>query len=323
MKEKKQKEHMQLDLNKYPYMNPTFTVTEAETTGDQARLVIEPLEQGYGHTLGNALRRVLLTSLPGAAITAVTIDGVEHQFTTLEGLSQDVVELILNLKQVRVQADHDGTGLLRLKAQGAAEVTAADIEAEAGFTIVNPTQPIATLAKGKKLEIEMTVETGTGYRMSNEVEAGIIGQIAVDALFSPVIKVSYKVEATRVGRRTDFDRIVMDIQTDGTITPLEAVQQAARILAKQFTQVFEPVIVETKVSTTQLSPEEAETLRLTVEELDLPTRIANALRKGGYKTVSDLVNAQRDEVAKVKNLGGKSVELIDEALHKKGVTLKA
>lgn len=313
---------MQLDLKKYPYMSPSFTVSEAEATASQARLIIEPLEQGYGHTLGNALRRVLLTSLPGAAITSVSIDGVDHQFTTLEGLSEDIVELILNIKQIRVRADHDSTGILRLSAQGPAEVTAGDIEAEAGFTVINTNQPLATLAKGKKLEVEMTVETGTGYQIVTENESEMIGQIAVDALFSPVEKVSYKVESTRVGRRTDFDRIVLDVQTDGTITPLMVVEQAARILAKQFTQVFDPVEVEEEEEDSQLSPEEAETLRLTVEELDLPTRIANALRKGGYKTVGDLVGASKEAVSKVKNLGGKSVDLINEALQKKGVGLE-
>lgn len=313
---------MQLDLTKYPYMNPTFVVSEGEATSSGAKLIIEPLEQGFGHTLGNSLRRVLLTSLPGAAITSVAIDGVDHQFTTLEGLSEDIVELILNLKQVRVKADHDGSGMLHLKATGPATVTAADIEADAGFDIVNTDQPIATLAKGKKLEVEMTVETGTGYRMVAEMETAVIGQIAVDALFSPVLRVSYKIESTRVGRRTDFDRLVMDIQTDGTVTPLEAIKQAAQILAKQFTQVFDPIIVEAKTEEAALSPEEAETLRLTVEELDLPTRIANALRKGGYKTVGDLVGTSKDTVSKVKNLGGKSVDLINEALQKKGVALE-
>jgi DNA-directed RNA polymerase subunit alpha len=310
------------DLKKYPYMNPVFTVSEVEATASQARLVIEPLEQGYGHTLGNALRRVLLTSLPGAAVTSVTIDGVDHQFTTLEGLSEDIVELILNIKQIRVKADHDGTGILRLSVQGPATATAADIKAEAGFSVVNTDQPLAVLAKGKKLEVEMTVETDTGYRMVADQETEVIGQIVVDALFSPVEKVSYKIESTRVGRRTDFDRIVMEVQTDGTITPLEAVNQAARILAKQFTQVFDPVIVENETEESQLSPEEAEILRLTVEELDLPTRIANALRKGGFKTVGDLVNTSKEVVSKVKNLGGKSVDLIDEALQKKGVSLE-
>ncbi|OIP73930.1 MAG: DNA-directed RNA polymerase subunit alpha [Candidatus Pacebacteria bacterium CG2_30_36_39] len=303
-------------------MNPSFTVSEVEATDSQARLVIEPLEQGYGHTLGNALRRVLLASLPGAAITSVMIDGVDHQFATLEGLSEDIIELILNLKLVRVKADHDGSGVLRINAKGPKEVTAADIEVEAGFEIVNPEQVIATIAKGKKLEVEMTVETGTGYRMATEMETGVIGQIAVDALFSPVTKVSYKVESTRVGRRTDFDRVVMDVQTDGTISPLEAVKASANILAKQFTQVFNPTVIEVKEEEPQLSPEEAETLRLTVEELDLPTRIANALRKGGFKTVGDLSGASKSVVSKVKNLGGKSIDLINDALLKKGVSLE-
>ncbi|OGJ37354.1 MAG: DNA-directed RNA polymerase subunit alpha [Candidatus Pacebacteria bacterium RIFOXYB1_FULL_39_46] len=303
-------------------MNPSFTVSEVEATASQARLVIEPLEQGYGHTLGNALRRVLLTSLPGSAITSVAINGVDHQFTTLEGLSEDIVEFILNIKQVKVKADHDGMGILRLNVQGPAKITAADIKAEAGFEIINGDQPLATLAKGKKLEVEMTVETDTGYKMVAEMETEVIGQIAIDALFSPVEKVSYKVESTRVGRRTDFDRIVLEVQTDGTITPLEAVKQAAQILAKQFTQIFDPVIIENEEEETQLSPEEAETLRLTVEELDLPTRIANALRKGGYKTVGDLISAPKETISKVKNLGGKSVDLINEALQKKGVSLE-
>ncbi|MFZ5438093.1 MAG: DNA-directed RNA polymerase subunit alpha [Patescibacteria group bacterium] len=313
---------MKLNLNKYSYMNPTFTVSEVEATDTKARLVIEPLEQGYGHTLGNALRRVLLTSLPGAAITSVMIDGIDHQFATLEGLSEDVIELILNLKLIRVKATTDEPGVMRINVKGPKEVTAADIEAEAGFEVVNIDQPIATLAKGKKLDIEMTVEPGTGYRMATEVENGVIGQIPVDALFSPVVKVSYKVEATRVGRRTDFDRVVMDVETDGTISPLDAVNQSARILAKQFAQVFDPVVIEVEDEEPQLSPEEAETLRLTVEELDLPTRIANALRKGGFKTVGDLAGASKSEVSKVKNLGGKSIDLINDALLKKGVNLE-
>jgi len=313
---------MKLDLNKYSYMSPTFTVSEVEATDTQAKLVIEPLEQGYGHTLGNALRRVLLTSLPGAAITSVMIDGVDHQFATLEGLSEDVIELILNLKLVRVKATSDEPGVMRISAKGPKEVTAADIEPEAGFEVVNPEQPIAVLAKGKKLDIEISVEAGTGYRIAVEGENSVIGQIAVDALFSPVTKVSYKVEATRVGRRTDFDRVVMDVQTDGSISPLDAVQQAAKILAKQFTQVFNPVVIEVDEEEPQLSPEEAETLRLTVEELDLPTRIANALRKGGFKTVGDLSGASKSEVSKVKNLGGKSIDLINDALLKKGVNLE-
>lgn len=302
-------------------MNPNFTVVELESSSSRSTVVIEALESGYGHTLGNALRRVLLTSLPGTAITKVTIDGVAHQFTSFEGMTEDVVELILNLKQIRIKAEGSEPGILRLNVKGAKEVTAADIECEAGFEVVNKDLYIATLAKGKTLNIEMIVESGVGYKLASETESEAVNQISVDALFSPVIKVSYRIEATRVGRRTDFDKIVFDIQTDGTISPLEAVKQAAEILIKQFSQIVNPVVKEVKEELVSMSPEEVETMKLTVEELDLPTRIANALRKGGFETVADLTRSPKDEISRVKNLGGKSIDLIEEALGKKGVVL--
>lgn len=308
-------------IKDYTVMNPNFSVVEVQSSPLRSSIVIEALESGYGHTLGNALRRVLLTSLPGTAITKVSIDGVAHQFTSFEGMTEDVVELILNLKQVRVKADSSEPGLLRLNVKGAKEITAADIECEAGFEVINKDLYIATLAKGKNLDIEMVVESGVGYRLASETETDTVGQIAIDALFSPVIKVSYKVEATRVGRRTDFDKIVFDIETDGTLSPLDAVKQAAEILIKQFNQIVNPVVVEVKEELTSMSPEEIETMKLTVEELDLPTRIANALRKGGFETVADLVKSPKDEISRVKNLGGKSIDLIEEALSKKGVVL--
>jgi DNA-directed RNA polymerase subunit alpha len=312
---------MTQDLSNYPILNPTFQITEVGDGATQASLILEPLEQGYGHTLGNALRRVLLSSLPGYAITKVRIQGVDHQYTTLEGVSEDVLELILNIRQVRIAGQTNSTGVLKLEMTGPAEVTAADIEAEAGFSVVNPDQHIADLGKGKKLSLEMPVEPGMGYTMANDRKAETIGEIPVDALFSPVTKVSYKVEATRVGRKTDYDKLIVDVQTDGTIKPLEAVQQAAQILVRQFQQVISPTTPVVPQEETKLSPEEAEVLRLTVEELDLPTRIANALRKGGFKTVGDLVGTPKPTIAKVKNLGEKSVDVINDALMKKGVTL--
>lgn len=308
-------------IKDHAVMNPSFSVVAVDQSASHSTVVIEALESGYGHTLGNALRRVLLTSLPGAAITKLTIDGVNHQFTAYEGMTEDVVELILNLKQVRVKADNAETGILRLNVKGAKEVTAADIECESGFEVVNKDLYIATLAKGKNLSIEMVAESGVGYKLASETETEAVDQIAVDALFSPVIKVSYKVEATRVGRRTDFDKIVFDIETDGTINPLDAIKQAAEILIKQFSQIVNPVVKEVKEELTNMSPEEVETMKLTVEELDLPTRIANALRKGGFETVADLTRSPKDEISRVKNLGGKSIDLIEEALAKKGVVL--
>jgi len=308
------------DLTKYPTFNPTFQVTEEPVSATQSLVMIEPLEQGYGHTLGNAIRRVLLTSLPGMAITSLRVDGVDHQYTTLEGMSEDVLELILNLRQVRFAGDGSRTGTVTLEAKGPAEVTAAQISADAGLHVVNTEMYIASLAKGKSLKVEMTVEPGMGYSLATDRKTQTIGDIPVDAMFSPVVKASYKVEATRVGRKTDYDKLIFDIQTDGTIRPLEAVQQAAQILARQFSQIVSPT-VQILEEETKLSPEEAEVLRLTVEELDLPTRIANALRKGGFKTVGDLVTAPKIVIAKVKNLGEKSVDVINEALGKKGVSL--
>lgn len=302
-------------------LNPTFQVTEQAETGNHSVIHIEPLEQGYGHTLGNSLRRVLLSSLAGAAITKVRITGAEHLYSTVEGVTEDVLQMTLNLKQIRVKSASDQPVKMTLKVQGPAEVTAADITAEAGVEVINTDQYIATVAKGKTLEIEMVVETGFGYIVADEKQNSAVGEIAVDALYSPVERVSYKVEATRVGRRTDYDRLILDVYTDGTITPLAAVQEAARILTRQFKQVVEPVVTEEKAPEPSLSPEEQEVLRLTVEELDLPTRIANALRKGGFKTVGDLVGAPSALIAKVKNLGEKSVVVIDEAMQKKGVRL--
>lgn len=302
-------------------MNPNFQTEEVGASATKATVTIEPLENGYGHTLGNALRRVLLNSLPGAAITSLRIEGADHQFSTVDGLTEDVLEIALNVKQVRVKASTQGKGTLRISVTGPAEVTATDIECEAGFEVINTNQPIATVAKGKKLVAELTVESGVGYVLADDKNSTSVGEIVLDALYSPVVKVSYTVEQTRVGRRTDFDKLVMEVETDGSVSPLDAVKQAARILARQFTQVFDPVVEEVEEVEETLSPEEAEVLRLTVEELDLPTRIANALRKGGFKTVGDLTGAPRDVIAKVKNLGGKSVVLIDAALQKKGVSL--
>ena len=302
-------------------MNPTFELSEVAENEQTSIITIDPLEQGYGHTLGNAIRRVLLTSLPGAAITQLRVQGSDHQFSAIAGVTEDVLEIGLNLKLVRVKAENSGTGTLRLTAKGPKVVTAKDIECEAGFSIANGDQHIMTLSDSGSVDLEMTVSTGTGYQVSDDKLSTGVGDVMLDALFSPVVSVSYKVESTRVGRRTDFDKLILSITTDGSISPVDAVKQAAQILSRQFAQITNPtaqVVVEPE---TTLSPEEAEVLRLTVEELDLPTRIANALRKGGFATVGDLVGTSKNIIAKVKNLGEKSVVVVDGALQKKGVSL--
>lgn len=302
-----------------------FQINDVELTADYGKFEIEPLEAGYGHTLGNALRRVLLTSISGYAITDVRVEGAGHQFTTLEGMSEDIVDLILNLKQVRITSDLEREGRCTLSVKGKEHetVTAALIECEAGFEIINKDLHIATLDSKAKLNVEMTIGYGIGYSMSTDRKGGSTGVIPVDALFSPVTKVAYDVQQTRVGRRTDFDKIVLEIWTDGTVAPREAILQAASILVDQFQQIVNPTAVIDLKQETQISPEKAEVLRLTVEELDLPTRIANALRKGGYETVGDLVVVEKPVVAKVKNLGEKSVEIVQVALQEKGVDFAA
>lgn len=300
---------------------PTFLITTAVQDGNYSQLVFEPLERGYGQTVGNALRRVLLSSLPGFAVTSVKIEGVSHQFSTLDGMSEDIVEFILNVKQIRLESDSTEPVELHLDVKGEAEVTAADITVSGNVKVVNPELHLATLSPKTKLSVVMTAGPGMGYSMAEERKGESVGVIPVDALFSPIEKVSFKVESTRVGRRTDFDKLIMDVWTNGTVDGKTAVEEAAKILVAQFSQVFNPVVTDQPAQVVPSYTKQDEVMKLTVEELDLPTRIANALRKGGFKTVGDLLASQKAEISKVKNLGGKSIEIVQEALEKKGLSL--
>lgn len=274
--------------------------------------------QGYGYTLGNSLRRVLLTSLPGAAVTFVKIAGVKHQFSSLSGMKEDVVEFCLNLKKVRVSYEGDKPVKATLKAVKAGEVKAGDIKVPAGVEISNPDLVLAVLNKGAKLDANITIESGFGYEPASTKEKGEIGLIPLDASFSPVKRVNYKVEETRVGRLTNFDKLTMEIWTDGTISPKKAVVKAAEILVGYFKQIVSPKEVKVKEIA-----EEKNTLGpvglLSVEEIGLPTRVANALAKAGYETVEALVKADKTELVKVRNLGEKSLKIISAALGEKGV----
>lgn len=303
-------------------LKPSFKIKTEKQTDDYGLFSIEPLEQGYGHTLGNALRRVLLTSLEGYAITRVNVKGVNHRFSTLEGMKEDVIELILNLKKLRIRSEkQDGKSFnLKMSVSGPKKVTGADIKTPAGVEIVNQDLILAQLAKKtNKLDVELEVQQGLGYLPSSETEVSKLGEIPVDAVFSPVLLVNYKVEATRVGRRTDYDKVILEVRTDGTVKPKDAIVRAAKILTAYFEQVYEPKRVEKKASKPKREPE---VYNLTVEELNLPTRIANALRKGGYKTVKALVEADLNDVAKVKNIGKKSVKIVVKRLKEKDVELE-
>ena len=314
------------DLNQYEVLNPSFeTKLLEEVEANHAIIEISPLMNGYGHTIGNALRRVLLTSLVGSAITSVKFADSDHPYTGVDGLSDDLLNIVLNLKQVVVKGDSDEKVNMMINVTGPKVVTAGDIQVPAGFEIINKDLVITEVVTDKVFNVELEVESGFGYRMAPEKAKPLIGQIDIDALFSPIATVSYKVEETRVGRQTDYDRLLMDVKTKGTLTPLEAVQQAAQILAKQFTQIYDPVALDPSkrgLDQRKFDPKEAKIMLLTVEELELPTRLSNALRRAGFKTVYDLLSTQKSVIAKVKNLGSKSIGIIEEAVATHGVKLE-
>lgn len=303
-------------------IDPNFVIKSEVDKPGYGMFVMEPLEQGYGHTLGNSLRRVLLTSLPGASITSIKVGGVSHQFSTLAGLKEDIVELILNLKKVRLAVATGETAVLKLSKKGVGPVTAGDFEVPAGVTIVNPELVIANLTDKKaELELEANVETGYGYVQADERKVDEVGRIPMDSLFSPVVRVNYRVDATRVGRMTNLDKLVMEIWTDETITPLAALKSAAKVLVSYFLQVYEPKV---KVSdeTIAVAPSVSdEVLKMRIEELDIPTRIVNALARGSIETIGQLLGTPRVELMKIKNLGAKSLSIVEDKLREKGVAI--
>jgi len=285
----------------------------------EGNIVVEPLPQGYGLTLGNSLRRVLLSSLPGAAITQVKIDGVKHEYSSLKGVKEDVVEILLNLKRIRLKIESEEKNVkLEIEAKGPGEVTAKDIKTGAGVEIVNPDLHIASLADGKtKLAMEMTAEKGVGFLPIESRRALGIGTIPLDATFSPVLRVNYKVEPTRVGQMTNFDKLTIFITTDGTLMPAEAVKQASKIMQDYFA-----VLVEQK----KKAPKEKEAKAVPkidksalVEELELSTRITNALRNAGIDTVGKLLETPKEDLVKLKNMGAKSISDIEEQLKERGL----
>lgn len=299
--------------------------TEKETE-DFGKFIIEPLDQGYGHTIGNSLRRVLLTSLSGAAVTHVKISGVKHQFTAVAGMSEDIVELILNLKKLRLKISGDKPVKLTLDVKGPKEVKAKDIVPSAGVEIINKDLTLAHLADAKaKLSATILAENGSGYSLAEERKTGEIGQIPVDANFSPITKVNYHVEATRVGRVTNFDKLMLEISTDGTLKPSEALKSAAKILVDHFSTIYEPQVsakkpkAEAPESTAAITDE---VLKTSLEELDLPVRLTNSLKSGKIETIGDFINRDKKELMKMKNMGPKSITLVEEKLRERGIEIK-
>jgi len=299
-----------------------FTINLNNQTGNSATFVIEPLPQGYGDTLGNALRRVLYSSIPGAAITSVRFANASHQFTSIPGIMEDVIQIILNLKLVRLSYTGDKPVTINLSSKGESEAKASDFELPAGVTIANPDLVIAHLTdKSARLEIEATVETGLGYSPAEDHKTTTIGTIVVDATFTPVLRVNYLIEATRVGRITNFDKLSLSVTTNGTITPQEALTKASQTLVEYFSAIINPSDTARAINPSSSLPKSNPFGGISVEELDLPTRIANALQKAGLSTVSDILNKPKDELSKIKNLGGKSVQIVEEALESRGYSL--
>ena len=302
-------------------IEPTFKIKPEITKVDYGKFIISPLAQGYGHTLGNSLRRVLLTSLEGAAVTELKIKGVRHQFSTIPGVSEDVVEIILNIKKMKLKLEGEKPAKVTLSAKGPGEVKAGDIKTPARVEIVNKDLVLANLSDKKtKLEIEMKVERGLGYVSCEERKAEETGAIPIDSIFTPVTRVNYKVEETRVGRITNLDRLILEVWIDGTVDSFEVVKKAARILVSYFHQIYEPkkAVQEKSEATSSLSEG---ILKTSIEELELPTRVTNALLREGINNLSDLLSTKKAKLLKIKNMGTKSVSLIEKRLKEKGLQL--
>ena len=296
---------------------------------------IDGLYPGYGHTLGNSLRRIILSSLPGAAITGVKIDGIEHEFSTVSGVKEDIITVLLNLKRIRLALHSDEPETMTLKAVGAKVFTAGDIEAPTQIEVLNPDQPIAELtAKNANLDIAMTVERGLGYvaREVHQKDKVEIGTIALDAVFTPIRRVNYEVENMRVGDRTDYNRLRIFIETDGTVTPREALEKAVEIMVHQLKAIigFQEEVVPTPAPETpqtdivaeKESPIDPEILKTRIETLDLSARIQSALDEANIRTVGGLVQKSKSDILALDGLGPKGVEEIDAVLANLGVNLK-
>ncbi len=309
---------------------PKIEIVEISEDNRYGKFVCEPLERGYGTTLGNSLRRILLSSLPGAAITSIRIDGVLHEFSTIPGVRDDVTNIILNLKSLCLKMLSDEPKVLRIDVEGEREVTAADIIPDADIEILNPELHIATLNKEGSLHMEMTVERGRGYVSAdkNKKPDHVIGIIPIDSIFSPVLRVNYTVSDTRVGNATDYDKLVLEIWTDGSIRPEEAVSKAASILIshlklfQNMAGLTEEEEMEDGAFTEAEENDTAKVMEMTIEDLDLSVRSYNCLKRANINTVANLTAKTEEEMMKVRNLGRKSLEEVKKKLQELELSLR-
>ncbi|MBQ4095928.1 MAG: DNA-directed RNA polymerase subunit alpha [Oscillospiraceae bacterium] len=309
---------------------PDIEIVDLKSNGTYGKFVLEPLERGYGTTLGNSLRRVLLSSLPGVAVTSVKIDGVHHELSTIPGVKEDVTEIVLNLKGLTAKLYCEGPKTIYIEAEGECEVTAGDIKTDSEVDILVPDMHIATLGAGAKLYMEIVIDRGRGYVTSEKNKQLMpantpIGVIAMDSIYTPVLKVNYTVENTRVGQITDYDKLILEVWTDGTISAKEAVSLAAKLLTEHLNLFIdlseEATVVEMMVEKDDKGKEKI--LDMTIEELDLSVRSFNCLKRAGINTVSDLTEKSEEEMMKVRNLGKKSFDEVKEKLRSLGFDLSS
>ncbi len=302
------------------------TLHEEVLAPNRSRFALEPLEPGFGYTLGNSLRRTLLSSIPGAAVTNIRIEGVRHEFSTIEGVKEDVTEIILNIKDLVVSSEHDAPVVAHLRKQTAGVVTAADIQVPAGVEVHNPELVIATINAKAKFEVELTIERGRGYVQASQnrnpdADAGVI---PIDSIYSPVLKVSYRVEATRAGEFTNFDKLIVDVETKPSITPRDAVASAGSTLVELFGLARELNVAAEGIESgpapveAGLSPE----LAMPIEDLDLTVRSYNCLKREGINTVSELIGLSEDQLMNIRNFGSKSVDEVRDKLTSMGLKFK-
>ncbi|KRM71415.1 DNA-directed RNA polymerase subunit alpha [Lacticaseibacillus brantae] len=301
-------------------------ITKVDEGTNYGKFVVEPLERGYGTTLGNSLRRILLSSLPGAAVSSIQIDGVVHEFSTIDGVLEDVTQIILNVKELALKIEGDEDKTVEIDVQGPATVTAADIVADSDVEVLNPEQYICTVAEGGHFHVRMTIKKGRGYVAAdqNKVDDMPIGVLPIDSIFTPISRVNYQVESTRVGRRNDFDKLTLDVWTNGSISPREAISLAAKILTEHL-DIFVNLTDEAKNAEIMVEKEEThkeKMLEMTIEELDLSVRSYNCLKRAGINTVQELTNKTEADMMKVRNLGRKSLEEVKNKLSDLGLGLR-
>ncbi len=308
---------------------PRIEALDLAADGTYGKFVVEPLERGYGTTLGNSLRRVLLSSLPGVAVTSVKIDGVLHEFSTIEGVKEDVTEIVLNIKDLILKINGDGPKTVYVEAEGPCEVTASSIKCDSEVEILQPDTHIATVAEGGRLFMEITLDKGRGYvpaERNKQLMQPVIGVIPVDSIYTPVVKVNYTVSDTRVGQITDYDKLSLEVWTNGTISAQDAVSLAAKIITDHL-QLFVDLSGETFAGDSIMVEKDdkgkEKALEMTIEELDLSVRSFNCLKRASIHTVEDLINKTEDDMMKVRNLGRKSLEEVINKLASLGFALRA